>query len=169
MSATFTTGVNTNPANGSQYQIVFNRMPNVIFNCVNVVIPGPSVSAGEQNTPFKAIPVPGGKIQHAPFEMSFIVNEDYSNWEDIFTWIKDQGSPEYFGQYSELEQSEEGLTSDIRVLLFNSAVKQVAEIQFDGAFPITLSNLDLETRIQDPEPLVATAQFEFVSYRFKRI
>lgn len=156
---------NTNLASNIHYKTVFSRIPNVIFNCQSVRIPGITFGSTVQHTPFKSIPLPGnGSIQYGSFSMSFLINEDYSNWLEICNWMKGLGPPDSFDQHSTLESSREGLVSDFSVIVYDSKNRPKSTFEFVGGFPTELGSIDYDSRAETEENIVCETSFTFVSF-----
>lgn len=76
--------------------------------------------------------------------------------------------PQSFGQYNNLNESEPGLYSDIILLIKNSAKKPNLRIHFKNAFPISLSEVMLDTTQSDVIYPEASVSFKYDSFAISR-
>ena len=76
-----------NQLNVVSFQTNFTRLPNVNFFCQKVNIPSVSIGLAQQTTPFSDSPVEGDKLVFEQMTMTFYVNEDLSNYMEIYNWL----------------------------------------------------------------------------------
>jgi hypothetical protein len=123
----------------------------------------------EKPSPFNPIPVPGDRVSYSELPLSFIIDEQMSNFIEVFNWIKGLGFPETFDQYRNLKNSEEGLLTDISIVIMNSHKNPNIEIQFKDCFPTGLSDVQLDTTQTDIIYPQATVSFAFLNYSIRQI
>lgn len=161
--------IDTNTASRTRYQIVFDRLPNVLFNAVRCTIPGVSLGVATIPTPFKNMGFAGTTIDHDQFSMQFILNESHSNHGEILHWMEGIGFPESFDQYKEVKDSEAGIESDFSVTVFSNAGNPVARYRFTHAFPTQLSAIDYDSQDTSEEPIVVSASFEYMLFKHEAL
>lgn len=160
--------VNTDNASRSKYQVIFDRLPNVIFNATAVGFPSMTVGTAPINTPFKTMPFAGTTLEHGPFRMSFILNDDHSNYGEILHWMEGIAFTEKFQQYSDIEKGD-GVYSDFTVTVFSNANVPVARYRFTDAFPNTLSDLDFDSQDDTDGPIMVNTSFEFMLFKLEPV
>jgi hypothetical protein len=137
---------------GFRFQL--NRAPNVEYFCQAATLPTISMNELIQPSPFVALPQPGDKIVYEPFTLSFRIDENMTNYLEIFNWIVALGKPENFQQYSDK-------ISDGSILLLSSNNNAKVRIAFQDMFPLSLSPLNFDVTQSDVEYLEAQVMFRY--------
>ena len=78
-------------------------------------------------------------------------------------------SPKNFNQFKQLKQSKEGIISDISIIVLNSNKNSSIRINFKNCFPISLSDIDLDTTQNDVEYPKATVTFQYDYYEIEKV
>lgn len=173
-----TTALDRNPSNKNYlsplvFQFLIKRAPNVNFFVQAVNLPGMSLNAVDTPNPFVTIPYTGDHLTFDQLDMNFKVNEDLSNWLEMFNWIRDTGFPDDYSQHARISgqsrMSGAGLKSDISLLITNSNKNLSFEFFFKDAFPIFLSSLRFDSTTQDINYLDATCSFRYTSYDIRTL
>ncbi|MEE3228049.1 MAG: hypothetical protein VX237_03000, partial [Chloroflexota bacterium] len=68
------------------FETNFLRIPNVSYFCQSVNIPGMVLGTALQPTPFSDIPIEGEKLTFDQLNISFLVDEDLQNYQEIYSW-----------------------------------------------------------------------------------
>lgn len=147
------------------------KAPHINYFVQSVAIPSISIAAVEVPTPFSKLPYAGTSITYDPLSITFKVDEDMENYTEIFTWIEGMGFPEKFDQYKKLSEKPmgDGIFSDVSVFVLTSAKNPNKEIVFIDAFPISLSELRLQTTDTDVEHITATVDFRYSRFVMKSV
>jgi len=151
----------TNFMSPLEFVVTVSRLPNVQFFTQNVVIPSLNLQLVDQPTPFKLIPVPGDRVSYGDLPLSFIIDESMNNYIEVFNWIKALGFPENFTQYDTLKDSNDGLLTDISIIIMNSHKNPNIQMDFVDCFPSNLSDVQLDTTQTDVVYPQATVNFIF--------
>lgn len=165
---------NTSLLQSHKWKILIKRLPNVDFFCKQVNIPGIVVPPVQQPTPFKNIPYNGDHLTFDPFNVTFQVDEDLSNFVEITTWLKALSSPKSFEKYKELKEArnkmtwKDGLKSDITLIMLKNSSNPNLEITYYDAFPVALSGLDLNNETNNTNAVYSTIQFEYTDYEINK-
>lgn len=111
---------NRNYVQGRSY-IIFNDIPESIYYLQKFNLPGFSIPEASQSTPYQNIPIPGSTVKYNDFNCTFICDEEYKVWYELFQWMK--------------KNNHENLVSDFTLYLYsNTAKKLVMKIDFIGAW-----------------------------------
>lgn len=149
------------------YRFLLKRLPGVVFNMTSFYIPGMSTRAATLPTPFKNIPKTGDKITYEPFTITYKVDEDMNNYNEIKNWLDGMTFPERFQQFQK-ELDGRLLYSDATLIILNSSMKSNIEFTFEEAFPISLSGITLNTQDSDVSYIEVTSTFEYKYFTVKR-
>jgi hypothetical protein len=137
-----------NPLSNMGFRMVIDRLPTVAFWCDNVPLPGLYIPEAKQSTPTQTLYVPGNGLMTELLNISFRVNEDMTNYLEVYRWLIECGFPNDTEEY---DPQRRGVLSDMTLL----------ECVFEDAFPVSLggSELVFSSITQDINYLRATASF----------
>ena len=142
------------------------RSPHISYFCQSVSIPGIQVEALDRptNIGMLSIPVAGAPVVD-DFEITFIVNEDLSNWLEIYNWMR---SLTTFDDYDEYQETNTHY-SNATIMTLNSAMNLNFEVEIKDLFPKSLSSIEMTTTAGTINPIEATATFGYTSYDIRNI
>ena len=89
-----------NQLNVVSFQTNFTRLPNVNFFCQRVNIPAINLGIALQTTPFSDMNYEGDKLTFEQMTMNFYVNEDLSNYLEVYNWLISLGFPDNYKQFN---------------------------------------------------------------------
>ena len=159
----------TNYLSPLEFVVSVKRLPNVQFFTQKASIPGISLQPIERPTPFKPIYETGDRLTYNELNLSFIIDERMNNYIEIFNWMHGIAFPQNFNQYKNLAESEEGLRSDISIVIHNSNKNPQIEVQFKDCFPVSLGEVSLDTTSSDLQYPETTVTFTYNSYSIKQL
>lgn len=165
--------INKNMFSPTGFSFNIKRTENVNFFVQSVTLPGITLPFTEQPTPFKKIPVYGDHIDYSELDVTFKINEDMSNYLEIFDWITAIGFPDEFEQHAQIANKQkytgEGIYSDGNITILSSAMNPIMRIDIIDMFPTALTPITVDTKDTEINYLEATASFKFSNYRFTRL
>lgn len=179
-------------ASPTQFKFSIIKLPKVEYFCTAVNIPGISLGGTmSQPTPLKDIPVPGDKLTYEPLQMTFLVDENLENFQEIHGWLVGLGFPRDYSEFRNLvssgndrfpakttEVSNEigkvkygaantgGIYSDATLTVLSSKNNSQLEIRFRNMFPTNLTGLQYNQQAADVDYLTATVSFSYEIYDF---
>ena len=156
-----------NQLNVVSFETNFLRMPNVNFFCQTVSIP--SVALGEAFLPtaFSSVPVEGDRLTFENLNIGFYVNEDLSNYMEIYNWLIALGFPDEFPQFYlngdaiSSPSSYSTIKSDMNIMIQTNKTNPNYNITFKDAFPTSLGAIPLDATATDLQPIVVDATFKY--------
>lgn len=151
-----------------EFDVVVTKLPTTTFHVQKLSIPSVTASPGSQPTPLNPLPTTPDRLNYGELTLSFAMDERLDAYCEVLSWLTALTFPQGFDQYRELSSARDGLYSDIRVLLKNSAKRPAGEFLFVGAFPTSLSGFDLDTtqtQLMYPEVQVSFAYDYFTLSR----
>ena len=145
----------------NSFKFSIDRIPQVTYFCQKANIPALEFGFVEQPTKFgNKLQLSGTLYDFSTLEISFIVDEEMKNWLEIFNWMKSLGSMEDFSLNVPTNQHQ----TDAEMIILSSAYRPTLSVQYKGVFPISLSGVDFDSAVADPEPVLATATLQYRSY-----
>lgn len=157
------------------FKFSINKIPNVNFLVQATEIPQVAMNSAEMATPFVKIPFPGDHIQYSPLSIVFKVDENLTNYMELYRWFKALGFPSNFAESREvynlnslnqLTQSSQGkgVFSDGVLTILNSSMNPCAKVTYYDMFPIGISQLSFDSRVTDIKYIDVTATFVYRSF-----
>ena len=181
-------------ASPTQFKFNIFKLPKVEYFCTAINIPGISINYVEQQSPLKDIPHPGEKLKYADLQMTFIVDENLENFQEIHGWLYGLGFPDGYSDYKSLTDagqdrfqtsksnvsnelgkvrypapSQGAAFSDATLMVLTNKNNPVVEVRFKDVFPVSLGGLQYNQQAADINYLTCDVIFKYSIYRFANI
>jgi len=180
-------------ASPSQFKFSIAKLPKVEFFCTEVNIPGINLGNATQLTTLRDIPLPGTKLEFGDLSLTFLVDEKFDNFEEIYTWLRSLGFPADHTEYANLVEAgrdrfptqgkelsgvskfagKEGTAvnigatlSDATLSILSAKNNVIKEVRFTDIFPTGLSGVGFSTQATDVQYLTSTVNFKYTLYDF---
>jgi hypothetical protein len=146
-------------ANPAGFRLVIDNLkyPNAQYNVQAAAIPDLSVPGAAMNTPKRNVLIAADKVEYAPLTLTFLVDENFTNYQEIHDWM--------FGMVGQADFGDRK-TRDLTLIIYNSSNNVVKEIQFVDAHPTSLSSLPFEVTNETVNYLTAVVEFSYSYYKF---
>ncbi len=155
------------------FKFTLARAPTLNFFATAVNLPSVELGFTEIPTPFKMLPFAGDKLIYGDFQMTFKVDEDFSNYFEVYNWLKALGHPESFYDYSQLRGAKSGnketVLSDATLMIFNSSYMPNVEIEFQDMFPTSLGDINFNTTDTDVNYVTNTVTFKYKIFKITKL
>lgn len=167
---------NINPlqSNGFLFSVV--KLPTVSYFCQEVNLPSLTLPSADFENSLVMAPIPGEKLDFGELDVTFMMDENMTNYIAIHNWMIGLGFPESWDQYKNyIAQQTDGLNrnellagySDGNLQILGSDNKATRTIHFVDMFPTSLGQLTLESTTNDTQYLAGRATFKYSFYRFE--
>jgi len=179
-------------ASPTQFKFSIIKLPKVEYFCTAVNVPGITLGGTmSQPSPLKDIPIPGEKLTYEPLSMTFLVDENLENFQEIHGWLVGLGFPRDHSEFRDLISSGNdrfpaknqsisneigkvkygspnvgGTYSDATLTILSSKNNSELEVRFRNMFPTGLTGLQYNQQAADVDYLTATVSFEYEIYDF---
>ena len=165
MSALTTQPTNQSFLSPLGFQLVIKKTPNTVYFVQKVNIPNVSLGTAAIPTPFSVIPTPGTKLTYGQLRVEFKVDENLSNYIEIFTWMRNIGFPDNFDQHAAIAnatpQSGDGIYSDVVLNIADSNMRINRRVHFHDCYPVDLSEITMDSTSVDVDYITATVTFAY--------
>lgn len=142
------------------FRAVFSNFPKMEYFIQSFEFPGVNVAPLKQPSYLKGIDVHGSLIEYDDLSITFAINEDFSNYREIYSWLVKTGTPKKLEDF----QSPDDL--DHCTLMITSNNKNtILKVRFDKIFPTALSSFTFDTT-SEHNIISATATFKFNTMTF---
>ena len=150
-----------NPMQLNEYKMVLHRTPHLVYFCQAITLPGIQGTAISQPSPFATdIKRTPGKTVHDDLTVNFIVNEDMSNWMELYELSRIIMPIDTFKN----QVKEDDRFSDISLIVMNSKSNAILHFTYIMCFPLVISGLKLDSTISDINPAVASVTFAYSGF-----
>ena len=159
--------MNTRPdnidfANPTQFRFVIDKLPNTEFFITSANVPSISSTSSEQNTPFKGVPHADNVLDYESLELTFLLNEDYSNYTEVYNWMVGLGFPDNY------DQSERSV-SDATLIILSNKNNPIAQFNFKDTFPVTLGSIEYNVQEEDSTQIEVSITLDYTIFEFEKL
>ena len=171
-----------------QFRFKMTKLPLVEFTVQTANIPGISLGTATVPTPLYDYPIPGDTLTYQSLDMSFLVDENLSNYKELHDWLSGLGFAKNHTEFADLQGTgadrfpgttsstaatgtstpqplaEGGTYSDATLTVLNSKNIAVTEIRFRNVYPISLGSLSYDIKASDVDYLTVSSSFNYLNY-----
>lgn len=154
----------------SPLNFVFNikKTPGVNYFVQSASVPGISMGHAQTATPFNYLKDVGDKLTYSDLNITFRVDEDMKNYKEIYDWMIGNSRQSFDGYAAQTRAAMgSGVKSDATLIILNSAKQPMIEVVFKDMFPVAISELVFDTRLQDVTYIDAIATFVYQNYTIR--
>lgn len=164
----------------TKFQLHFTRLPDVVYYCHIVTLPGGEVKPVTQVNPFKNRMAAGHKLEYDFLDITFVVEEEMYSHQAIHDWLKDIGTETSFQDYNDLKlfpgQSNPAINTsfpdaycDATLTILNTQNNPKINFTFHDCFPTKLGKITMNSELAATNVLKCDATFGFFYYDINRI
>ena len=159
----------TNYLSPVSFKLVIDRLPNTEFFTQRVNLPQLSMASPQQASPIHNLYQTPDRIEYSDLDLSFIVDENMANYNEILQWMEGMGTPQSTNQRADLDASRHGARSDISIIIENSARNSNIKFTFTECFPTALSGIALDITSSDVNYPECNVTFRYNNMTFEKI
>lgn len=150
---------NRNPALNTSFKLDIPGLEQVNYFVQSTELP--SITSGGVDTPYQnwGTNVPSNRIEFDPLNLNFIVDEDFKNYELLYTWMVD---------VIRTEPVVPNMMKNLTLHITNSSKINKMYVRFHKAYPTMLASLPLDSGVNDTTPLVCSASFRYQYFEIIR-
>ncbi len=155
----------------NNFQLTFPKISDTVLQVQACNIPGLSADYAGVDTPFSELKFPGTKVNYSDFSIKFKLDVNFDSYFDIFNWMMGLYFPETFSQYAHLqtEDLQQKVEADLTLTLLNNSSIPNIRITYFNAFPVLLSEIDLESTAVDNELIDVFASFKYERFKIEKL
>jgi len=172
--------INKSILNKNNFRLLIDKVPTVEYYVQSVTLPGLSFTeiVAEAGVGLDVY-WPGDKVTFDTLSVTFLVDEDLANYQEIYDWINSIvpiSDPSAYGTYTGATKNpigisslnEDNLNTMSQITLVTNTNKNLPNryFHFHDAFPISLGSLELQSGAET-EPVSCTCEFRFTYYEIK--
>lgn len=157
--------VNTNFLTNNKFQLKISRCPTVTYFCQRANIPAVSFGTSIQgNSTGISIRRPGTAYTYEDLQVGFIVNEDMTNWIEIYQWMRELGVS--YKATGEIVAEHQKVATGV-LLVTDSKYKPIVRVTYMDMYPTFLSGVDFDSALTDTDAVIATTTFAYTHYEIE--
>jgi len=177
-------------ADPTKFKFTTTKLPRVEFNCISANIPGVTLTEITQPTRLMPIRIPGNDMTFEDLNITFIVDEDLTNYRSVHDWmaglaqmdsddkyralITDGGDRMPRSTQNNLQDAgrvttatpDGAIFSDAKLITLSNRNIPMVEITFEDTYPKSLSALEYNQNATDIEYLQATVTFGYKKHTY---
>jgi hypothetical protein len=147
------------------FKFELKRTPYTTYFCQSVNLPSISVNTVRQPTGRFVDIMHTGMPEYSELTVQFLVDEDMTNWLEIYNWLISTTTDDNTNDYEETKNH----YSDATLIILNSAMKPNVKVQFKNILPREISGVEFDSTVVGTEPLIATANFTYTTYDITKL
>ena len=149
--------LNFNDALQTSFVFKMAKSPLLTYSTQNVTFPSISVNDIPVNYKNYNGYVPSNTIQYEPLNLSFVVDENFINYDYLYKQLLIYSQKPQSGNISEV-------FDELHVFRLNSAKKPIADIVFHNTFCTNLSSIDYNTNSSTDDMIICNATFRYQTF-----
>ena len=172
-------------ADPTKFKFQISKLPRVEFNCIQANIPGITLTEIQQPTRLIPIKIPGNDLTFENLNITFIVDEDLTNYRSVHDWMAGLSQMDSDEKYRALisdgqdrmprsqqnnstdagrvtsATNDGAIYSDSKLIILSARNTPLVELTFTDCYPLSLSALEYNQNATDVEYLQATVSFGY--------
>jgi hypothetical protein len=173
MTALTRTPQNTNLLQPTKFILTFDRLGTTQYFCQSVNLPGVSVGQAPINFPSVTVYSPGNQISYNNFNITFTVDEELKTWQQLYNWFLSFAAPAGTDErnlrsdlQNEYKKQNKKEYSDATLTILSALNNPILRVQFTNMFPVSLSDIQFDTKLSADDIVTADVTFVYESFKF---
>jgi hypothetical protein len=173
MTALTRTPQNTNLLQPTKFILTFDRLGTTQYFCQSVNLPGVSVGQAPINFPSVTVYSPGNQIAYNNFNITFTVDEELKTWQQLYNWFLSFAAPAGTDErnlrsdlQNEYKKQNKKEYSDATLTILSALNNPILRVQFTNMFPVSLSDIQFDTKLSADDIVTADVTFVYESFKF---
>jgi len=154
-------------ANKTNFLLTFDKAPGVQYFCQGLTIPAVSLDGVELDTGRHNYLDVGGNLQFEELVISFLVDENLTNYKEIYDWFMLLRSPLAGNPGSHITTSTE--KSDATITVLDNNKNPQVRFGFVDCWPTSLSGLTYDVMVAGDEPQVGEITLSYSYYTMETV
>jgi len=158
---------NTNLTAPTNFVFILPKVPNSVYFCTSVTIPGMNCSSISIKSG-RGLPVktPSSEVVHGDLVFTYLINEDMSNYDELMTWFRTMTA---FRDFTNLANTRNWMSEEGQLIVLSAKKNPVARFTFRGLFPSNLSGVTFNSADAEANSLIATCTMQFTYYNIESL
>lgn len=145
-----------NPLVPTHFKFSIETMEAVNYTGQGATLPGVSLGTIEYSTRETEIQLPGEKLVYSPLDITFIVDENMTNYAEMYNWML---------RVSQTDDAHLSESKNATLIIFDRSLSVSKEVLFTGCIPFSLSEMRFSV-IDNETVLVCNVSLEYDKFTF---
>ena len=158
------------------FKFILEKAPKVSYLCQSVSIPEINLGDVKIPSPFLQYPIEGN-ITYGSLNLTFLVDEDMTNYLQMHNWIRALGVPHDFTERARFEDAvrysgsdaDRNIFSDGTLTVLTNSMNSNFDVQFVDLIPTSLSTLDFDATVSETEFFKANVTLVYSYYEIRKL
>lgn len=163
------------------FRFLIQMLPKVTYFVQTANIPDITLGVATQRTPFYDMPHPGEKLEYGNLSLKFMIQETMGDYYELYNWMIGLGFPNTHQEFIDFvgsqayrfpivnKNAEGPQLSDATLLVLGSNNTPIAQFFYYDCFPVSLTSLEFDSTVENPEYFQATVDFKFRHFNFESL
>lgn len=144
-----------NVAYSGSAKVNFHAFPEITLMTQAFQLPGVSALYPSLQGPIARTPLSATGIEYEKLSVTFLIGENFSAYRKIIEWLQNKRTELHSATFS-----------DATITLLTTSKQPFQDIVFRDIMPINISPVPFDVTLPEPQPLRATATFDYTDYSF---
>jgi len=162
--AELTPNINYLQPSGFNVSISRENYPNLEYFAQAVSHPSIDVGAAEQSARRVRIPTAGDTVTFGPLDITFLLDEDMTSYEEMFNWMVRLVNQKQTNQEQAIAEAIPATEADIIVTVLSSHNNGLKQLKYYNCVPISLSGIELNAQQGAEIPLSFNVSFQCLQF-----
>ena len=154
----------------SLFRMTFDKLPNVVYMMQQVSIPAVTMGTLTEYTPILDIPRAGDKLQFEPLTLNFIIQENLTNYIEIFNWMVGLGKPQSTDQHKQfLAENNNNRYSDATLTILTNKYNPLMNLKFVDCWPSNIGALNYDSTITESTPVTTSVTINYAYFTVEAV
>lgn len=170
MSAQIPSSLNFLSGLGFKFNI--KKLPNTNFFVTKLNLPGITTGVAKVGTPFATLNLAADKTEFDDLQVTFKVDEDLSNWQEIWNWMIGISFPYSSDQraaYVAASPLGSALASDGTITMMTGKFNPSQTFFFQDLQPIAMSGIEFDLQNTDIDYVTCTVTFKYTLFDIRTV
>lgn len=157
---------NTNLTAPTNFKLLIPKIPNTVYFCTGVSVPGQSCEPIVYSTFGAKVKVPGSITNHGDLSFTFLVDERMDNITEMQNWFSSMLA---FRDFNDLGAMQNWLDNEAQIIFLSNKKTPVMRMTFRGLFPGSISQISFKSTDTEAANLTASCTMPFSYYELEKL
>lgn len=138
-----------------KFKFQIHRCPNVNYWMQSAMLPSIQLEGSVLPGMRRDIPIPGSKVEFENLIVNFIVDQNLDNYLEVYDWF----------QQIQVSENISQMVSDCSLHFLDGNNNVTRTIDFIGAYPLVMTELELNSDDSDTVPVTCSVTFNYQYFK----
>jgi len=163
---------NYNTLSPTSFKFETVRLPHTTYWCQTANVPDLSFGSVTIPNPLRDYPIHGNQLELGTFDIGFVVDEDMSNYLEIYNWMRELSSSYTTDDYKRIKvdpSPDRGVVSDGVLTILTNNMNANKEVHFADMFPTSLGSISFSSSSDTIDAILCDVSFTYSEFRIETV